>query len=116
MALGLGDHALEQAAGRLLLLATARKLGLRLAKPHHERVADTLKLRDAQHPRTPDRPDSPLDPRPGKRGREQLPQPSLQAGDLAPQVVADQPLWGESGGTREPRLERRRANCGRGWG
>ena len=60
--LGLGDHALDEARGSgSSTSAPARDLGLRLADANDERVADALEVGRAQHARTADRADAPVD-------------------------------------------------------
>jgi len=88
MALGLGDHRLDQASVGLLLLAAASQLGLGLAQAEGERVADALELAGVEHPRPTDGADVPLDSLAREGRGEQLAQPLLEGGDLAAQVVA----------------------------
>ena len=88
VALGLGDHRLDQAAIVLLDLSPAVELGLRLAEPGGERVADPLQLGDPQHPRPPDRANRPVDPLTGEGGGEQLAESLLQQGDLPAETLA----------------------------
>ena len=62
VALRIGDHRLEQASVRLLDLASAAELGLRLRKPHRQRVSNPLQLGDPEHAGPADGAHRPLDP------------------------------------------------------
>jgi hypothetical protein len=114
VAIRLRDHRLEQPSVRLLDLTAAPKLRLGLAEPHGEPVADPLELGDAEDARPSDRRDAPLDPRPRKRGREQLAEALLEQRDLAAQLLPGLALGLRTGhlgarqriGTRDRPLER----------
>jgi len=97
MAVGVGDHALEQAAVGLLLGATPGELGLCLADAHDEGVPDALELGGAQQARPADGSDPPLQSLARESRGEQLPEPALEPGDLAAKVLADEVVGGDSG-------------------
>jgi hypothetical protein len=92
VALGRGDHVLEEATVCLLDLAAPRELCLRVAQPHREPVANPLQLGDAQHARPADRTDGPVETLARKGGCEDLAEPLLEHRDLATKVVANAPF------------------------
>lgn len=94
VAIRLSDHRLEQAPVRLLDLAASLELGLSLAQPHGERVADPLELGYTEHPGAAHGAHPPLESLAGEGGGEELAEPPLERGDLPPEVVADPPLGG----------------------
>jgi len=61
VAVGLGDHALDEAAVLLFDIGAPRQLGLSLANPDQESVADSLQLGGIQDSRAADGADLPLD-------------------------------------------------------
>jgi hypothetical protein len=87
-----GDHRLEQAAIRLLRLASPAQLGLSLSEPHRETVSDALQLGHAEHSRATHGGHAPVDPLPGKRRGEQLAELALEGADLAPKLDPNAPL------------------------
>lgn len=91
-AAGLGDHPLERLPVSLLRVGATRQLGLSLAKPYRERVANPLEIGDAEDPRAPGRRDRIADSPARERGREELRELMLESADLAPQVGAHPPL------------------------
>src|SRR5919201_5097690 len=105
MALGGLDHLLEQRPGALLDPTAPGDLGLGLAKPGGERVANPLELVEVEHPRAADRADAPLAPLAGERGRKQLAEPTLEQRDLAAKLGPDPALDVRGSGNRD----------GRGW-
>jgi hypothetical protein len=92
MLVGVGDHALDEAPVLLLDVRPARDLGLRLAHANDQRVADTLEVGRAQHARTADRTDAPVDSLARKGGRPKFAELALEACDLAAELVADDAL------------------------
>jgi hypothetical protein len=94
VALGSGDHLLEQAAVGLLDVGAPGELGLGVAESARKRVADALELAGGEHPRAADRADAPLEAGTREGGGEQLAEPAVERGDLAPQVLARAPLRG----------------------
>lgn len=106
-ALRLGDHALEQLAVSLLDVDAGGQLGLGVAQAQRERVAHPLQLGDPEDPGAPGRCDPELDPLTRIGGREKLPEPQLEPGDLAAQVLAGAPLGAAIGYERW-----KRAPCG----
>jgi hypothetical protein len=83
MSLGGLDHLLEQRPVSLLDRPPPGDLGLGLAEPRGERVANLLELGQAEHPRAAGGADAPLDPPAGERSRKQLAEPALEQRDLA---------------------------------
>jgi hypothetical protein len=100
VALGGGDHRLENAAVGLLDVGLTRELGTGVAEPQRQGVANPLELAGAQHPRPADGADTPLDPAPRKGRGEGLAQLALEPADLTPEVVAGEPLGGPRGRQR----------------
>jgi len=98
MSLGSLDHLLEQRPVSLLDRPPPGDLGLGLAEPRRERVANPLELGHAEHPRAAGGADPPLDPAAGERCREQLTQPALEQRDLAAQLGPDPALGVGRGG------------------
>jgi len=92
VALGLGDHALDETAVLLLDVGPAAKLVLSLADPHQERVANALELGGAEQAGPADRADVPVDALTREGGHPKLAELLLQARDLAAKLVADGPL------------------------
>jgi hypothetical protein len=92
MALGRGDHPLEQAPACLLGVGALRELGLDLAQAQCERVANALELRGGEHPRPADGADAPLEAAPREDRGEELAEASLEARDLALEVLACEAL------------------------
>jgi hypothetical protein len=92
------DHLLDQQAVRLLDVRAASDLGLRLADPDDERVADALEIGRAEHARPAGGADAPVDPAAREGGDPQLAELPLEPGDLAAELVADPALlvdrWG----------------------
>jgi hypothetical protein len=97
VALGLGDHRLEQSAVGLLDLAAPTQLHLGVAQPDRERVADAFELRHAEHSRTTHSGYSPLDPGAREGRGEQLAQSLLEQRYLAAKLMAGQPIGGGIG-------------------
>jgi hypothetical protein len=94
IAIGLGDHRLEQSPVRLLDLTAATELLLSLAQPHGEAVANALELRHAQDAWAAHRRHAPLDPRAREGRREQLTQSLLEQRNLPTELVTH-PAIGE---------------------
>lgn len=94
MALGGGDHPLEQATVGLLDVGASPELGLRVAQAQGERVPKPFELARIEHSRAADGPDPPVEPLAGKGGGEELAEAPLEPGDLAAQVVACAALRG----------------------
>jgi hypothetical protein len=92
MPLGLDDHALDQLAVLHLDVDAARELRPGGLEPGRERIADPLEVADAEHARTARGGDAELDAGARERGGEQLAELALQIADLAPQVLAGEPL------------------------
>ena len=92
MLVGVGDHALDEAPVLLFDVRPARDLGLRLAHANDQRVADTLEVGRAQHARTADRTDAPVDSLAREGGGPQIAELALEACDLAAELVADDAL------------------------
>jgi hypothetical protein len=89
-----GDHPLEQAAVLLLGVSSPGELGASVAQPQGERVPGALEVAAAKHPRAADRSDAPVEVLAREGGGEELTELALEAGDLAPQVVAGAALGG----------------------
>jgi hypothetical protein len=106
VALGRGDHPLDEAAVRLLGLGPPRELGAGVAKPQRQGVAEPLELADREHPRAAERTDAPFDPPAREGGAEHVPELALDPADLAAQVGARAALGGLG---RRRRGERRRS-------
>jgi len=102
MAVGLGDHRLERAAVVLLDLAAAPELALGLLQAGCEPIADTLEVGDAEHSGAAAGGDAPLDATARERGGEELAEAALERCDLAPQLVAQLALGGDSDAGTEP--------------
>jgi hypothetical protein len=100
VALGGGDHRLENASVGLLGVGPTRELGTRVAESQRQGVADPLELAGAQHPRPADRADAPVDPAPREGRCEGLAQLALELADLATQLVTGEPLGISGGGQR----------------
>ncbi len=92
MPLGLDDHALDQLTVLLLDVDAARELRPGGLEPGRERIADPLEVADAEHARAARGRDAELDAGARERGGEQLAELALQIADLAPQVLAGEPL------------------------
>jgi len=97
VALGRGDHRLEQRSVCLLHLSPATELCFSLSQPRRETVANPLQVTDVEHSRAPRGPHRPLDSRARKRRPEQLAESLLEQRDLAAKVLAD-PALGEGVG------------------
>jgi hypothetical protein len=89
------DHRLQQATVGLLDLASPPELGLRLAEPHGEAIADSLELARVEHSGSAHRRHPPLDSLAGKGGCEELAETLFEQCDLAPEVVTDAALGEE---------------------
>ena len=89
IALGLGDHALHEAAVSLLDVGTPRDLGLGLADADQERVANPLQLSSAEDAGAANGSDRPVDSLSGEGRSPELGELLLEAGDLAAKLVAD---------------------------
>ena len=92
MLVGVGDHALDEAPVLLFDVRSARDLGLRLADANDQRVADTLEVGRAQHARTADRANAPVDSLARKGGGPKFAELALEACDLDAELVADDAL------------------------
>ena len=88
MAIRLRDHPLDQGAIGALGIVSTGELGLGVAKPQRERVANSLQLAGAKQTRPADGTDPPLEPRAGGGLAEQGAEPALDPGYLAAQVRA----------------------------
>ena len=98
MALGGGDHPLEQAAVGLLGVDPATELGAGVAQPQRERVAGALELAEREDPRAADGADAELEALPGEGGRKELAELVFEAGDLVAKVAARAALGGGRNG------------------
>jgi hypothetical protein len=105
VALGGGDHRLDQGPVGMLGVVPAPELALGVAKPQRERVADPLELAGPEHARPPGRTDPPFEALAGEGLAEEGAEPALDPGDLAAQVLARPPL----GRLADPRLRERGA-------
>jgi hypothetical protein len=83
-----GDHLLDQEAVGLLDVRATRDLGLRLAHPDDQRVADALEIGRGEHPRPARAADAPVDPATREGGDPELPEVPLEPGDLAAKLLA----------------------------
>ena len=92
IALGLGDHALDEAAVSLLDVGAPGDLGLGIADANEESVADPLQLSSAEDAGAANGSNGPIDSLARERGGPKLGELLLEAGDLAAKLVADGPL------------------------
>jgi hypothetical protein len=97
VAVGGDDHRLHQPPVRLLDLAPAVELRLRLAQSHGEAVADALEGSGVEDPRAAHRAHRPFDPLARERRREELAEALLEQADLVTEVLADAALREETG-------------------
>ena len=98
------DHLLDQQAVRLLDVRAASDLGLRLADPDDERVADALEIGSAEHARPTGGADAPVDSAARKGGDPELAELPLEPGDLVAELVADPALLVDRRGCDELEL------------
>jgi hypothetical protein len=84
------DHLLDEQAVRFLDVGAASDLGLRLADPHDQRVADAFEIGRAEHARPARRADAPVDPAAREGGDPELAELALEPGDLAAKLVPNQ--------------------------
>ena len=94
VALGLGDHALDEAAVLLFDVRTAPQLGPCLADADEERVPNSLELGRAENAGATHRADLPFDAPARERRGPKFGELLLEAGDLAAKLVADGPVVG----------------------
>jgi hypothetical protein len=92
VALGLRDHRFDEPAVCLLRVGPSRQLVLSLAQAYDQGVAHSLKLPRAEDAGPAHGTDAPFDAMPRECGRKELTELSLERGDLAAEVVADEPL------------------------
>jgi hypothetical protein len=85
---GVGDHLLDQHAVRLLDVRATGDLGLRLAHPDNQGVANALEIGRVEHARPAGAADGPIDPAAREGGYPELPELSLEPGDLATKLLA----------------------------
>jgi hypothetical protein len=98
------DHLLDQQAVRLLDVRAASDLGLRLADPDDERVADALEIGCAEHARPAGGADAPVDPAAREGSDPELAELPLEPGDLGAELVADPTLLVDRRGCDELEL------------
>jgi hypothetical protein len=112
VALGLGDHPLHEAPVGLLDLGLARELGLRVAQPQGEGVANPLELPGREHAGPADGADPPFQAGTREGGREKLAEPALELADLAPEVLAGTALGARGHRRRQIDAGRRHTDPG----
>lgn len=88
VALGFGDHSLDQASVAFLHVGAARDLRLRLANADQQSVTDPLELGGAEDARSTDSADGPVDALAREGRGPKLRELELEARDLAAKLVA----------------------------
>jgi len=88
VALGFGDHPLDQASVAFLHVGAARDLRLRLADADQQSVTDPLQLDGAEDARSTDGADGPVDALAREGRGPKLRELLLKARDLAAELVA----------------------------